>query len=99
METIRSNLIQNQANKKPQNTEINMQHLLTQFLQPNVYRPFFVLIGLFFFQQISGPYVIVFYAIDLFVKIGRRSGDHQINEYGAMLLLGILRFVMAILCA
>lgn len=104
METIRSNLIENQANTKAhqhqQNTEINeMKHLLTQFLQPIVYRPFFVLIGLFFFQQISGPYVIIFYAIDLFVKIGRSSDDHGINEYGAMLLLGILRFIMAILCA
>lgn len=99
METIRSNLIEHQVNEKAQNTEIDTQHLLTQFQQPSVYRPFFVLIGLFFFQQISGPYVIIFYAIDLFVRIGRSSDDHQINEYGAMLLLGILRFLMAILCA
>lgn len=105
METIRNNSIESQANSKAQqqqqkNTKINeMRHLLMPFLQPKVYRPFFVLIGLFFFQQISGPYVIIFYAIELFVKIGRSSDSHGINEYGAMLLLGILRFVMAILCA
>lgn len=106
METIRSNLIENQANSKTQQqqqqqtTEINgMKHLLTQFRQPKVYRPFFVLIGLFCFQQVSGPYLIIFYAIDLFVKIGRSSDNQGINEYGAMLLLGILRFIMAILCA
>lgn len=89
--------MQNQANKT-HNTDTNLDHWLTLLAQPKVYKPFFVLIALFFFQQISGPYVIIFYAIELFVKIGRSSGD-QINEYGAMLLLGILRFIMSILCA
>lgn len=105
METIRNNLIENQANDKTQQTQLQItdtnerKHLMAQLLQRKVYRPLFVLIGLFFFQQTSGPYVIVFYAIDLFVKIGRNSDSHGINEYGAMLLLGILRFIMAILCA
>lgn len=94
METIQNDLIENCAKNKAQNSDGT-----TKILQSKVYRPFFVLMGLFVFQQISGPYVIVFYAIDLFKKIGRNSDDHQINEYGAMLLLGILRFIMAILCA
>lgn len=67
---------------------------LTLLQQPKVYKPFFVLSVLFFFQQISGPYVIIFYAIDLFVKIGGKFG--HINEYGAMLILGVLRFILAI---
>lgn len=107
METIRNNLIENRANDTAPQSQLHntddttngMKHLMTQFLQRKVYRPVFVLIGLFFFQQISGPYVIIFYAIDLFVKIGRNANSHGINEYGAMLLLGILRFIMAILCA
>lgn len=94
METIRNDSIEHQSKNKMQTPQAKVG-----FLHPNVYRPFIVLIGLFVFQQLSGPYVIVFYAIDLFKKIGRNSDDHQINEYGAMLLLGILRFIMAILCA
>lgn len=66
--------------------------------QPTAYKPFGILIGLFLFQQISGPYAIVFYAVDLFRKIGAKFGDY-IDEYGALLLLGIIRFFMAILSA
>lgn len=89
--------MQTEANKV-QHVETNLNHWMILLAQPKVYKPFYVLICLFFFQQISGPYVIIFYAIDLFVKIGRTSGD-QINEYGAMLLLGIIRFFMSVLCA
>lgn len=63
--------------------------------QPRIYKPFVILSSIFLFQQISGGYVIIFYAIPLFLKIGGNFGDN-INEYGAMLLLGILRFVMSI---
>lgn len=97
MEVIRNNVTQNQSTKAL-DSNANETSMLELFKQPRVYKPFTVLIILFFFQQISGPYVIIFYAIDLFVKIGGKFGDH-INEYGAMLMLGILRFIMAILCA
>lgn len=91
--------MQTQSNDKTQNpTDSSENHYLKLLMQPKVYKPFFVLIALFFFQQISGPYVIIFYAIDLFVKIGGKFGDH-VNEYGALLMLGILRFVMSIVCA
>lgn len=76
----------------------NSKNWKTMFAQPRVYKPFLILISLFFFQQISGPYVIIFYAIDLFKVLGGQFGDY-INEYGAMLLLGIIRFLMSILCA
>lgn len=95
--TISNSVMHNQANKSETN-DTNLDYWLKLLAQPRVYKPFFLLITLFFFQQISGPYVVIFYAVDLFVKIGRNSGD-QINEYGAMLLLGILRFFMSILCA
>lgn len=94
METIQNRSMQ----IKVPNVEINSQSWMELLMQPKVYKPCSVLIILFFFQQISGPYVLIFYAIDLFVKIGKNFGDH-INEYGAMLLLGILRFVMSIVCA
>lgn len=50
---------------------------------------------IFLFQQISGGYVLIFYAIPLFLKIGGNFGDN-INEYGVMLMLAALRFIMSV---
>lgn len=96
MEMIQNSVIENQSIKKLEKNS-NETSWLELFKQPRVYKPFIVLIVLFFFQQISGPYVIIFYAIDMFAKIGGKFG--VFNEYGAMLMLGILRFIMAILCS
>ncbi|GAB0097185.1 facilitated trehalose transporter Tret1-like [Sergentomyia squamirostris] len=64
------------------------------YKQKHVYKPFFVLIVLFVFQQFSGAYAIIFYAVNLFLKIGGQFGD-QINEYGALMLLGVIRFLVS----
>ncbi|XP_059607931.1 facilitated trehalose transporter Tret1-like [Phlebotomus argentipes] len=64
--------------------------------QKHVYKPFVVLLILFVFQQLSGAYVIIFYAVNLFLKIGGQFGD-LINEYGALMLLGLIRFIMSCL--
>lgn len=68
------------------------------YLQPQVYKPVTILLVLFVFQQLSGGYVIVFYAVNVFLKIGGHFGE-GINEYGALLLLGTIRFVMSIVAA
>lgn len=65
------------------------------YLQPQVYRPLVILLAIFAFQQLSGAYAIIFYAVNVFLKIGGQFGN-GINEYVAMLLLGGIRFVMSI---
>lgn len=70
----------------------------TIYRQPNVYKPLTILLLLFFFQQLSGAYVIIFYAVNLFLKIGGHFGE-GINEYGALLMLGSIRFIMSIVAA
>lgn len=60
----------------------------------HVYRPFIVLVLLFFFQQMSGIYAIIFYAVNLCTTIGTKFGG--INEYVAMLIINITRFVFII---
>jgi len=67
-------------------------------LEPRVYKPFLILTVIFMFQQLSGGYVVIFYAIDLFRKIGGKF-DGGINEYGALFMIGVIRFVLAILSA
>lgn len=68
------------------------------YRRPDVFRPLQILIMLFIFQQLSGAYVIVFYAVNIFIKIGGNFGQ-GINEYGALVMMGTIRFVMSIVTA
>ncbi|KAJ8964230.1 hypothetical protein NQ314_005059 [Rhamnusium bicolor] len=48
--------------------------------------------------QLSGAYVIIFYAVDLFREIGGHF-QNGIDEYVALVLLGTIRFVMSMVSA
>lgn len=59
-------------------------------LQPIVYKPLLLLVTLFLFQQLSGAYVIIFYALDVFKEIKVES------ENVSLVLFGAIRFLMAV---
>lgn len=68
--------------------------------QKEIIKPTIILSILFVLQQMSGAYVIIFYAVSLFQKVGGRFEDYEyFNEYGALLLLGLIRFIMSILAS
>ena len=69
---------------------------LNLYREPIVYKPMLVLGFLFLFQQLSCAYAIIFYAVDLFREIGGHF-EEGIDEYVALVMLGGIRFVMAIL--
>lgn len=71
---------------------------LRAYTEPSVYKPAIVLFLIFFFQQLSGAYVIIFYAVDLFRKIGGHF-QNGMDEYVSLVLLGTIRFVMSIISA
>lgn len=57
-----------------------------------------ILLTIFFFEQISCSYAILFYAVDFFKQIGTNY-KHSINAYVSLVLLGSIRFTMAIISA
>ncbi|CAH1962950.1 unnamed protein product [Acanthoscelides obtectus] len=71
---------------------------LSVYKNPTVYKPLIILIIIFLIQQLSGAYVIIFYAIDIFRDIGGHFQDGM-NEYVALVLLGTIRFVMSLISA
>lgn len=46
------------------------QSFLTALKEPEVYKPFFIMLGLFFFQQFSGVVVVVVYAVQIAIQAG-----------------------------
>lgn len=64
---------------------------LKMFARPTAFKPLIILTGLFFFQQFSGIYITLFYAVTFFKDIGS-----TINPYLASVFIGSVRFVMSI---
>ncbi|CAH1155491.1 unnamed protein product [Phaedon cochleariae] len=79
-------------------TLLRLRRKFNVYKEPIVYKPAIILTIIFVFQQLSGAYAIIFYAVDLFREIGGhfRNG---IDEYVALALLGTIRFIMSILSA
>ncbi|KDR07364.1 Solute carrier family 2, facilitated glucose transporter member 8 [Zootermopsis nevadensis] len=58
---------------------------------PQVWKPLFVLNAFFFFQQFSGIYVVVFYAVDIVLQAGV-----SVDEYVGTVLLGVVQLVAGV---
>ncbi|KAH1011148.1 hypothetical protein HUJ04_000576 [Dendroctonus ponderosae] len=63
------------------------------YKEPIVWKPLLILLIIFLFQQLSGAYVIVFYAVEVFRLISNSTMD----GFGALVLLGTIRFVTSII--
>ncbi|KAL6443661.1 hypothetical protein ACFW04_001641 [Cataglyphis niger] len=79
------------ANTKRKEKEEN---LLRALHMPNVWKPFLILLIFFTLQQLSGIYIILFYAVNVLENI-----DIDINEYVASVGMGVIRLFASILGA
>ena len=70
------------------------QHLLKHLLKRNALMPFAIMLSYFFFQQFSGIFVVVYYAVDII-----ESAGITIDPYLGAVLIGFTRFVGTVLVA
>ncbi|XP_071578528.1 trehalose transporter 1-like protein [Temnothorax nylanderi] len=70
------------------------ESLLRALHKPNVWKPFLILLAFFALQQLSGIYVILFYAVNVLKDIGI-----DVNEYAASVGMGVIRLFASILGA
>ncbi|XP_052126907.1 facilitated trehalose transporter Tret1-like [Frankliniella occidentalis] len=68
------------------------------FLEPATAKPMLILSVLFILQQLSGTYVIIFYAVPLFAEMGSRVGT-SLDEFGVMVIMSVVRFIMSLVTA
>lgn len=61
------------------------------FTKPTGYKPLLILMGLFFFQQFSGIYITLFYAVTFFEAVGS-----DVDAYLASILIGTVRLIMSV---
>lgn len=70
--------------------ERSLKDRAKMFCEPTAYKPLLILTGLFIFQQFSGTYITLFYAVSFFKEVGT-----DINPFLASIYLGMVRFGMS----
>lgn len=65
-----------------------------KFLVPTTIKPFLILMGLFFLQESSGIYIILFYAVNFL-----QDANLSIDESLASITIGIMRLTISIFAA
>ncbi|PSN31521.1 Facilitated trehalose transporter Tret1 [Blattella germanica] len=74
------------------------KRLTNSILTSSTIKPVVLLLFIFLFQQLSGGYVVIFYAVHVFKMVGGTFGD-AFDEYDALVFLGIIRFTMSAITA
>ncbi|KAL1122250.1 hypothetical protein AAG570_003655, partial [Ranatra chinensis] len=69
---------------------------LKMFTDRSCLAPLRILLIVFAFQQLSGVYIIIFYAVNIFQSIGGQFGA-SVDEYTATAAMGVIRFLMSTL--
>ncbi|KAF5292659.1 hypothetical protein FQR65_LT11211 [Abscondita terminalis] len=65
------------------------------YTSSNIYKPFLILTFIFIIQQLTGAYVIIFYATDFFSRMSKNTVSDEL----ALVLLGVIRFITSVIAA
>ncbi|XP_076293428.1 trehalose transporter 1-like protein [Lasioglossum baleicum] len=77
-----------------QRSQNKKQNLMKHLLKRNAVVPFAIMLAYFFFQQFSGIFVVVYYAVDII-----KSAGITIDSYLGAVLIGLTRLVGTVLVA
>ena len=67
---------------------VSLTQTLAAFKYPGAYKPFTILLLVFIFQQLSGSYAVIFYAVTLFKNIGVST-----SPYIPAIITGLIRLI------
>uniref|UniRef100_A0A1B6DNR0 Major facilitator superfamily (MFS) profile domain-containing protein n=2 Tax=Clastoptera arizonana TaxID=38151 RepID=A0A1B6DNR0_9HEMI len=83
-------VVLSEASRSKKKTEENTS-CLSIFAQPSVWKPFFILICFFIFQEGSGLYVILYYAVNFFQESGS-----TMDKYVLSIIVASVRLCMSV---
>ncbi|MFO0003255.1 MAG: MFS transporter, partial [bacterium] len=81
-------LLQTQEN---QNRGLGIGEALLNFRRPDIWRPILLAVGNTVLLMLTGPFVIVFYAVNIFREAGAEGVEHM-----ATIIMGALRLVAGV---
>ncbi|CAH0549258.1 unnamed protein product [Brassicogethes aeneus] len=87
---IKTKTVKNGTNKSPMSVQLRKK--IKMMMKPAFYNAFVIVVVFFFFQQFSGTFSIVFYAISIVENAGVKF-----DPYLAIVLIGVVRMFSAIL--
>jgi hypothetical protein len=82
-----------QQTQNKRNQGQGFKFLSNSILVPSTLKPVVILLFIFLFQQLSGGYVVIFYAVNVFQIVGGTFGA-GFDEYDTLVFLGLIRFVI-----
>lgn len=88
---IKELVAEKQLRERSNDTRSYLRKFLDTVRKPQTYKPFWILVILFFLQQFTGLYIILVFAIRIFDSMGTK-----LNPYVSAIWLGVLRLIMGI---
>lgn len=93
METYRNRVVSDETSKS---TLTRLKTYYYALRSADAYKPIIILLLLFLLQQLSGSYLIIFYALSIFHEMGG-AFSKSFDETSALVLLGVIRFIISVL--
>ncbi|XP_041968943.1 facilitated trehalose transporter Tret1-2 homolog isoform X2 [Aricia agestis] len=87
--TAQQELMEFTKDRKLEDESMSFKQKMGLFKRRSVLKPFALLIIFFLFQEMSGIYVILYYAVDFFKSVGT-----SVNEFTASIIVGGVRVFM-----
>ncbi|KAI5706000.1 hypothetical protein M8J76_015834 [Diaphorina citri] len=84
-------ITEKQLRQRTNDTRTYLRKFVDTVRKPQTYKPFWILIILFFLQQFTGLYIILVFAISIFTGMGS-----TLDPYISTICLGVLRLIMGV---